>query len=237
MKTKSKILLAEDDLSLGYLIKDNLVEAGYEVVLCPDGQTALDQFNKEHFDICLLDVMMPNKDGFTVLKGIRHQNVHVPILMITAKSMEEDRIHGFEIGADDYICKPFSMQELLMRIDVFLRRTRVLHSEKPMTYQIGKITFLYSEQRIVSENEVYDITQRESELLLFLCKNPNRLLTREQILTEVWGKDDFYLGRSMDVYMTKLRKYLRTDPSIRLETIHGTGFRFNADIEQVGTFS
>jgi DNA-binding response OmpR family regulator len=237
MKTKSKILLAEDDLSLGYLIKDNLVEAGYEVVLCPDGQTALDQFNKEHFDICLLDVMMPNKDGFTVLKGIRHQNVHVPILMITAKSMEEDRIHGFEIGADDYICKPFSMQELLMRIDVFLRRTRVLHSEKPMTYQIGKITFLYSEQRIVSDNEMYDITQRESELLLFLCKNPNRLLTREQILTEVWGKDDFYLGRSMDVYMTKLRKYLRTDPSIRLETIHGTGFRFNADIEQVGAFS
>ena len=237
MKTKSKILLAEDDLSLGYLIKDNLVEAGYEVVLCPDGQTALDQFNKEHFDICLLDVMMPNKDGFTVLKGIRHKNEQVPILMITAKSMEEDRIHGFEIGADDYICKPFSMQELLMRIDVFLRRTRVLHSEKPVTYQIGKITFLYSQQRIVSDNEVYDITQRESELLLFLCKNPNRLLTREQILTEVWGKDDFYLGRSMDVYMTKIRKYLRTDPSIRLETIHGTGFRFNAHIGQVGIFS
>jgi len=230
MKTKSKILLAEDELSLGYLIKDNLVEAGYEVVLCPDGQTAFDQFNKEHFDICLLDVMMPNKDGFTVLKGIRQQNAQIPILMITARSMEEDRIHGFEIGADDYICKPFSIQELLMRIDVFLRRTKVLHSEKPLTFKIGKITFLYSDQRIVSDNDVYDITQRESELLLFLCKNPNRLLTREEILTEVWGKDDFYLGRSMDVYMTKLRKYLRNDESIRLETIYGTGFRFNAII-------
>jgi len=119
MKTKSRILLAEDELSLGYLIKDNLVEAGYDVVLCPDGQTAIDQFNKEHFDICLLDVMMPNKDGFTVLKGIRQQNVQIPVLMITAKSMEEDRIHGFEIGADDYISKPFSIQELLKRIDVF----------------------------------------------------------------------------------------------------------------------
>jgi DNA-binding response OmpR family regulator len=231
MKTKSKILLAEDELSLGYLIKDNLVEAGHEVVLCPDGQTAIDQFNKEHFDICLLDVMMPNKDGFTVLKGIRQQNAQIPILMITAKSMEEDRIHGFENGADDYICKPFSIQELLMRIDVFLRRSKVLHSEKPLTFKIGKITFLYSEQRIVSGNDVYDMTQRESELLLFLCKNPNRLLTREETLVEVWGKDDFYLGRSMDVYMTKLRKYLRTDESIRLETIHGTGFRFNAIID------
>ncbi len=230
MKTKSKILLAEDELSLGYVIKDNLVEAGYEVILCPDGQTAIDQFTKEHFDICLLDVMMPNKDGFTVLKGIRQQNTQIPILMITAKSMEEDRIHGFEIGADDYICKPFSMQELLKRIDVFLRRTRILHSEKRITFQIGKITFLYSEQRIVSGKDVYDITQRESELLLFLCNNPGRLLTREKILVEVWGKDDFYLGRSMDVYMTKLRKYLRTDESIRLETIHGTGFRFNAVI-------
>ena len=230
MKTKSRILLAEDELSLGYVIKDNLVEAGYEVILCPDGQTAIDQFTKEHFDICLLDVMMPNKDGFTVLKGIRQQNTQIPILMITAKSMEEDRIHGFEIGADDYICKPFSIQELLKRIDVFLRRTRILHSEKPITFQIGKITFLYSEQRIVSGEDVYDITQREAELLLFLCNNPGRILTREKILVEVWGKDDFYLGRSMDVYMTKLRKYLRTDESIRLETIHGTGFRFNAVI-------
>jgi DNA-binding response OmpR family regulator len=230
MKTKSRILLAEDDLLLGYLIKDNLVEAGYEVVLCPDGQTAIDQFNREHFDICLLDVMMPNQDGFTVLKSIRQQNVHIPILMITARSMEEDRIHGFEIGADDYICKPFSIQELLKRIDVFLRRTRILHSEKPLTFQIGTITFLYSEQRIDSGKDVHDMTQREAELLLFLCKNPNRLLTREEILVEVWGKDDFYLGRSMDVYMTKLRKYLRADESIRLETIHGIGFRFNATI-------
>ena len=144
--------------------------------------------------------------------------------------MEEDRIHGFELGADDYICKPFSIQELLLRIDVFLRRTRILHSEKPITFQIGKITFLYSEQRIVSGKDVYDITQRESELLLFLCNHPGRLLTREEILVEVWGKDDFYLGRSMDVYMTKLRKYLRMDESIRLETIHGTGFRFNANV-------
>jgi DNA-binding response OmpR family regulator len=231
MTIKSSILLAEDDLSLGYLIKDNLVEAGYNVILCPDGQTAIDQFKKEHFDICLLDVMMPHKDGFTVLSWIREQNARIPILMITAKSMEEDRIHGFEIGADDYICKPFSMQELLKRIDVFLRRTKTLHSENTVIFEIGKIIFSYSDQRISSGNDIYNITHREAELLLFLCKNPNRLLTREEILIEVWGKDDFYLGRSMDVYMTKLRKYLRTDPSIRLETIHGTGFRFHAVIK------
>ena len=141
MKTKSRILLAEDELSLGYLIKDNLIEAGYEVMLCPDGQAAIDQFNKERFDICLLDVMMPNKDGFTVLKGIRQQTAQIPILMITAKSMEEDRIHGFELGADDYICKPFSIQELLLRIDVFLRRTRTLHSEKPLNFQYSSLEY------------------------------------------------------------------------------------------------
>jgi DNA-binding response OmpR family regulator len=231
MATKSKILLAEDDLSLGYVIKDSLVEAGYEVVLCPDGKTAIEKFKKESFDICLLDVMMPNQDGFTVLKWIRQQTDQVPILMITAKSMEEDRIYGFESGADDYICKPFSMKELLMRIDVFFRRTKKLYSEKQFRFEIGTITFLFNEYRLVLGQHVDNITQREAELLLFLCENPNRILTRKEILLQVWGNDDFYLGRSMDVFITKLRKYLKADPSIFLETIHGTGFRFNASVK------
>lgn len=231
MTTKSKILLAEDDLSLGYVMKDSLVEAGHEVVLCPDGQTAIDKFKKESFDICLLDVMMPNQDGFTVLKWIRQQTDQVPILMITARSMEEDRIYGFESGADDYICKPFSMKELLMRIDVFYRRTKKLYSDKPLQFEIGAISFLFNEYRLVSGQQVFNITQREAELLLFLCEHPNRILTRKEILLEVWRNDDFYLGRSMDVFVTKLRKYFKVDPSINLETIHGTGFRFNACVK------
>lgn len=231
MVTKSKILLAEDDLSLGYVIKDSLVEAGYEVVLCPDGKIAIEKFKTENFDICLLDVMMPNQDGFTVLKWIRRQTEQVPILMITARSMEEDRIHGFESGADDYICKPFSMKELLMRIDVFYRRTKKLYSEKTLKFEIGIFTFLFNEYRLVSGQHVDNITQREAELLLFFCENPNRVLTRKEILLQVWGNDDFYLGRSMDVFITKLRKYFKSDPSIFLETIHGTGFKFNASVK------
>jgi DNA-binding response OmpR family regulator len=231
MTTKSKVLLAEDDLSLGYVIKDNLADAGYEVVLCADGQAALDKFNRENFDICLLDVMMPNKDGFTVARKIRQQTDLIPILLITAKSLEEDRIHGFECGADDYIVKPFSMQELLLRIEVFLRRTKKMYSEKTRHYQIGKMKFSFNDLRLSMGSTSYNMTQKEAELLLFLCEHPNRILKREEVLLNVWGKDDYFLGRSMDVFITKLRKYFKADPSIHIETIHGMGFRLNAAVE------
>ena len=230
MNTKSKVLLAEDDLSLGYVIKDNLVDAGYEVVLCADGQSAIDKFAKETFDICLLDVMMPNKDGFAVAKKIRQQTDQVPILFITAKSLEEDRIHGFEVGADDYITKPFSMQELLLRIDVFLRRTKKMYSEKAVNFQIGKMNFSFNDLKLSIGGTAYNMTQKEAELLLFLCEHPNRILKREEVLLNVWGKDDYFLGRSMDVFITKLRKYFRSDTTIHIETIHGMGFRLNATV-------
>ena len=230
MNTKSKVLLAEDDLSLGYVIKDNLVDAGYEVVLCADGQSAIDKFTKETFDICLLDVMMPNKDGFAVAKKIRQQTDQVPILFITAKSLEEDRIHGFEVGADDYIAKPFSMQELLLRIDVFLRRTKKMYSEKTVSFQIGKMNFSFNDLKLSIGVTSYNLTQKEAELLLFLCEHPNRILKREEVLLNVWGKDDYFLGRSMDVFITKLRKYFRSDTTIHIETIHGMGFRLNATV-------
>jgi DNA-binding response OmpR family regulator len=230
MNTKSKVLLAEDDLSLGYVIKDNLVDAGYEVVLCADGQSAIDKFTKENFDICLLDVMMPNKDGFAVAKKIRQQTDQVPILFITAKSLEEDRIHGFEVGADDYITKPFSMQELLLRIDVFLRRTKKMYSEKALSFQIGKMNFSFNDLKLSIGGTAYNMTQKEAELLLFLCEHPNRILKREEVLLNVWGKDDYFLGRSMDVFITKLRKYFRSDTSVHIETIHGMGFRLNASV-------
>jgi DNA-binding response OmpR family regulator len=224
---KAKVLLAEDDLSLGYVIKDNLTDAGYDVVLCPDGQTAIDKFDKNEFSICLLDVMMPNKNGFDVAKKIRQQTDLVPILFLTAKSLEEDKIKGFETGADDYITKPFSMQELLMRMEVFLRRSKRMYSDNAVSFNIGKLKFSYTDLKLTIGKNVFGLTQKEADLLKFLCEHSNRVLKREEVLLNVWGKDDYFLGRSMDVFITKLRKYFRADPSINLETIHGVGFRFN----------
>lgn len=235
MHKKGKVLLAEDDLSLGYVIKDNLVDAGYEVVLCPDGQTAIDKFDKTRFDICLLDVMMPHKDGFTVAKKIRQQTDLIPILFLTARSMEEDKVKGFLTGADDYITKPFSMQELLLRMDVFLRRTRKMHADQVQEYQIGQMKFIYTDLKLEGPGDAHTLTQKEADLLQFLCEHANRILKREEVLLHVWGKDDYFLGRSMDVFMTKLRKYFKADPDIILETIHGVGFRFNASISQIAS--
>ena len=228
---KAKILLAEDDLSLGYVIKDNLVEAGYEVVLCPDGQSAIEKFDKDEFNICLLDVMMPNKDGFAVAKKIRQQSDVVPIIFLTAKSLEEDKIKGFLSGADDYIIKPFSMQELLMRIDVFLRRSKQMYSTKAVSFDIGDLHFSYTDLKLTIGNEIFNLTQKEADLLKFLCEHSNRILKREEVLLHVWGKDDYFLGRSMDVFITKLRKYFKSDPKVNLETIHGVGFRFNVPMQ------
>jgi DNA-binding response OmpR family regulator len=230
IEKKGKVLLAEDDLSLGYVIKDNLVDAGYEVILCPDGQAAIDKFQKDDYDICLLDIMMPQKDGFAVAKKIRQQSDVVPILFLTAKSLEEDKLKGFETGADDYITKPFSMQELLMRMDVFLRRTKKMHSDKTGDYRIGSILFSPVNLKLSTPAESFTLTQKEADLLKFLCLHARRILKREEILLHVWGKDDYFLGRSMDVFMTKLRKYFKSDPEVILETIHGVGFRFNANI-------
>ncbi|MBS1564405.1 MAG: response regulator transcription factor [Bacteroidetes bacterium] len=227
MAAKAKVLLAEDDASLGFIIKDALEEDGYEVVHCADGQAALDRFNKNEFDICLLDVMMPVKDGFAVAKKIRSQTDHVPILFLTAKSMEEDKIKGFQSGADDYITKPFNMSELLLRIEVFLRRTKKMHSEKVQEYQIGKLKFSYTDLKIISDKGASSMTQKEADLLKFFCEHPNKVLKREEVLLNVWGKDDYFLGRSMDVCITKLRKHFKADPEVVLETIHGVGFRFN----------
>lgn len=227
MEAKAKVLLAEDDAALGFVIKDSLQEDGYNVVLCADGQTAIDTFNKNEFDICLLDVMMPRKDGLAVAKKIRQQTDRVPILFLTAKSMEEDKIKGFQSGADDYITKPFSMAELLLRMDVFLRRTKKMHSEQVQEYTIGNLHFSYTELKITSLEGTISITQKEADLLRFLCLHPNKVLKREEVLLNVWGKDDYFLGRSMDVFITKLRKHFKSDPTIILETIHGVGFRFN----------
>lgn len=226
--SKAKVLLAEDDLSLGFVIKDNLQDSGFEVTHCPDGESAWQQFQKKEFDICLLDINMPVRDGFSVAKKIRGQSDLVPIIFITAKSLQEDKLKGFQTGADDYITKPFSMDELVMRMDVFLRRTRKLQADTKEEYQIGKLRFVFNELKLYNDKEEITLTQRESDLLRFLAQHMNKILKREEVLLNVWGKDDYFLGRSMDVFITKLRKHLKCDPGIMLETIHGVGFRLSA---------
>ena len=227
MVMKATILLAEDDTTLSFVIKDNLQEAGYEVTNCANGEIAWQQFQKKDFDICLLDVNMPIRDGFALAKKIRQSSDVVPIIFLTAKGLEEDKLKGFAAGADDYITKPFSMQELIMRIEVFLRRTRKLKSDIKEEFNIGKLRFNYNELKLYDGDEIISLTQKEADLLKFLAGNVNKILKREEVLINVWGKDDYFLGRSMDVFITKLRKHFKADPGIVLETIHGVGFRLN----------
>ena len=226
MQTKARILLAEDDEYLRDLVKDALEEENYQVAACANGQEAIDVFDKNKFDICLLDIMMPLKDGFTVAKKIRQQSDVIPVLFISTKALIDDKVEGYQKGADDYIVKPFNMKELLLKLDVFLRRTKKMFSETKQEYKIGKITFCYTDLRLTNDDGVFDLKQKEADLLKFLCEHPNRILKREEILMEVWGKNDYFLGRSMDVFMSKVRKYLKADAEVILETIHGMGYRF-----------
>ena len=216
METKGRILLAEDDDHLRELVKDALEDEDYQVTDCTNGQEAIEAFDKNKFDICLLDIMMPVKDGFTVAKKIRQQSDVIPILFISTKALIEDKVEGYQKGADDYIVKPFNMKELLLKLDVFLRRTKKMFSETKQEFNIGKIHFAYSDLRLTNDDGVFDLKQKEADLLKFLCEHPNRILKREEILMAVWGKNDYFLGRSMDVFMSKVRKYLRADPNIVL---------------------
>ena len=227
MTSKARILLAEDDHYLRELMKEAMEENGYSVTDCADGQAAIDTFNKNNFDICLLDIMMPVKDGFMVAKKIRQQSDLQPIIFISTKHLLEDKVKGYLTGADDYITKPFSMKELLLKIEVFLRRTKKMFAEEKQEFTFGNTHFSYNSLSITTLSTTHTLQQKEADLLRFLCSFPNRVLKREEILLAVWNKDDFFLGRSMDVYMTKLRKYLKSDPSVNIETLHGVGFRFS----------
>ena len=226
MNTKANILYVEDDSSLSFVIKDNLEENGYTVVHSTDGESAWQQFMKHTFDLCLLDVMLPKKDGFALATQIRKKNALIPIIMLTAKNMDEDKIHGFKTGVDDYITKPFNMQELLLRMEVFLKRTKIDATVFPSEVTIGSIIFHYEELELQTLEGIVQLTQKEADLLKYFCLHVNQTLKREEILLSVWGKDDYFLGRSMDVFITKLRKHLKADPSIEIQTIHGKGFKF-----------
>lgn len=225
MPQKIQILLVEDDSSLGFVIKDALEDKGFEVSLATDGQMGWQLFSKNFYDLCLIDVMLPVKDGFTLVQQIRRKNNYVPIIFLTAKNMQEDKIAGFKAGADDYITKPFSMEELLLRINVFIKRT-VGSDTDETEFKLGKSLFDYNNLTISNDEGEIRLTQKEADLLRFFCLNANKVVKREEVLTKVWGKDDYFLGRSMDVFITKIRKYLKAEEDISIQTIHGVGFRF-----------
>ena len=220
-----KILYVEDDKTLSFITKENLERKGYSITFCEDGEQALKIFKSGNFDICLLDVMIPVIDGFTVAKEIRKINKDIPIIFLTAKSLQEDKIHGLMIGADDYMVKPFSIEELYLKIEIFLKRKLIINdSGSNQIYKIGSFTLDFNNLKLISLKHEIRLTYREAELLRLLIINKNTLLKRENILKSLWKEDDYFLGRSMDVFISRLRKYLKSDQSIKIENVHGTGF-------------
>ncbi len=228
----AKILLAEDDTNLGTVLSDYLKAKNYTVVHLIDGQQALDRFSSETFDICLLDIMLPKIDGISLAGKIRKIEKEMPIIFLTAKSLDKDKIEGFTAGADDYITKPFSMEELLYRIEAILRRTRSYSDGDADEYSLGKFTFYPLKQVLVSDTGQHKLTTKESELLKLLVKNKNEVLERNYALRTIWIDDNYFNARSMDVYITKLRKYLKTDPSITILNVHGKGYKLLCDREK-----
>lgn len=227
-KNKYRILLVEDDTNLGDVLKDYLEMEDFEVNLCRDGEEGIKVFKTYSFDICLLDVMMPKKDGFTLAKEIRQQNNNIPIIFLTAKSMREDKIAGFRLGGDDYMTKPFDEEELVYRIHAVLKRSPE-HQEKynKNIFQIGTYIFDYSKQILNFKGDTRRLTSREADILRLLCLQENQILKREEALKSIWGENDYFHGRSFDVFITKLRKYLKDDPQIKIENVHGVGFILN----------
>jgi len=222
--TPKKILLVEDDPTLGFVIKDNLMMNNYAVELCDNGELALQVFENGVFELCILDVMLPKIDGFEVAEKIRSKNKQIPIIFLSAKSLNEDKIAGFKLGADDYITKPFSMEELICRMEVFLKRSSA-NTDLQHVWEIGNYTFNNSEISLKYKDELIQLTRRESELLQFLCENKEIVTKREEILMKLWGEDDYFKGRSLDVFISKLRKYLSKDPKVDIINYHGVGFK------------
>lgn len=224
--SKARLLLVEDDPSLGFVIKDMLSQRNFDVTLCSDGEEGEKIFSEKDFNVCILDVMLPKKDGFSLARAIRKIDQDVPILFLTAKSMTDDKLEGFNTGADDYITKPFNLEELLCRIEVFLRRSNAAQNTREETiFSIGQFQFDYKNLTLKSSNQQKVLTQKEAEVLRLLHLHRGRVLKREEILTNVWGDDDYFMGRSMDVFISKLRKYLKEDPAVQIVNYHGVGFK------------
>ena len=222
---KLKILLCEDDENLGMLLREYLQAKGYDVILMSDGEAGYQAFMNEKIDLCILDVMMPKKDGFSLAHDIRKINGIVPIVFLTAKSLKEDVLEGFKIGADDYITKPFSMEELTFRIEAIMRRISGKKNKSGNEYRLGKMIFDTQKQVIIVDDKQIKRTTKESELLTLLVQNSNSMLERNYALKTIWVEDNYFNARSMDVYITKLRKILKFDPNVEIINIHGKGYK------------
>jgi len=224
MSEKVKILLAEDDTNLGTVLSSYLKAKSFDVTLCVDGEIAMKRFKEQLFDFIILDVMMPVKDGFAVAKEIRMVDQEIPILFLTAKSMKEDKLAGFEAGGDDYLTKPFAMEELLARINAILKRS-YKDGKKETTFKIGDVDYDYLQQTLEINGQKSKLTTKENELFYLLIKNQEEVLDRNEALKHVWGDDNYFNGRSMDVYITKLRKFLSLSKQVEIMNVHGKGFR------------
>lgn len=231
MAAKAKILYVEDDEVLAYVTKDNLELNNYNVVHCLNGKVALTAFKEGGFDLCLLDVMLPEMDGFALAREIRSRNQEIPLLFLTAKSLKEDKIAGLQLGADDYITKPFSIEELVLKIEIFLKRKFIIATDHNQNiFSIGKFSFQYSNLLLKGPEVEKKLTQKEADLLKLLIEQKNQIVKRSTILERLWGENDYFMGRSMDVFISRLRKYLKSDSNLILENIHGVGFRLNEKI-------
>jgi DNA-binding response OmpR family regulator len=227
MEKKASILYVEDDLTLSFITRDNLMLKGYEVDFADDGLKALEMIRLGSYDLYILDVMLPKMDGFTLAAKIRETNVDTPIIFLTARSLMEDRIHGLQLGGDDYITKPFSIEELVLKIEVFLRRRKIVPSENNHTTAItlGAYSFNAGNQQLYFAGKVSTLTFRECELLRLFAQNLNQIVKREHILMKVWGNDQYFSSRSLDVFISRIRKLLKEDPAIKIENIHNIGYR------------
>ncbi len=222
---KAHLLYVEDDASLGYVTRDNLELQGYQVTHFEDGKSVLKAIDNHQFDLCILDVMLPGVDGFTIAEEIRKYDTQVPIIFLTAKSLKEDKIKGLKLGGDDYITKPFSIEELILKIEVFLRRRTIVAPSQATNYRLGTYEFDYKNLELNNNGDSNTLTQREADLLRLFLEQPNQVIKRSNILEKLWGEDDYFLGRSLDVFISRLRKYLKNDESLKIENIHGVGFR------------
>lgn len=227
---KPKILLVEDDTNLGFIISDQLKMEGYDLVLASDGMEGFKRFNEDAYDLCIFDVMMPKKDGFSLAEDVRKINKTIPILFLTAKSLTEDKVKGFNVGGDDYLTKPFSSEELKVRVRALLKRVNIhTGKENEDHIQIGHFTFDVANYNLTSTDFEKKLTKKEAQVLKILTKFENQVIAREMVLNAVWGKDDYFVGRSLDVFITKLRKYLSGDSNVTIENIHGIGFKLTIE--------
>lgn len=223
---KATILYAEDDEALSFLTIDSLGLHGFKLDHFVNGKSALQAFKKNKYDLCILDVMLPEMDGLEIAKQIRTTNQQIPIIFLTAKGLKEDRIEGLKTGADDYMTKPYSIEELILKIEIFLKRKFISTEPQQGTHVIGNYQYDHNNLKLTINDKAKDLTQKEGELLYLLSKNKNTILKRSEILQRLWGNDDYFLGRSMDVFISRLRKYLKDDETLKIENVHGVGFRF-----------